>query len=104
MEHIIPLAKKGLTEETNLAYSCFGCNNLKGVLTESIDPISGHIAPLFHPRKHQWNEHFAWNEDFTFIIGKSEIGRATLIALKLNRKSVVNLRKVLAQAGFHPKA
>jgi thioredoxin reductase len=48
------------------------------------------------------NEHFVWNEDFTEIIGKTAKGRVTIKVLKLNRQSVMNLRKILVLAGEHP--
>jgi hypothetical protein len=57
---------------------------------------------LFHPRTHQWWDHFAWSADFTRIEGKTSLGRATIEVLRLNRPGVVNLRRVLAAGGLHP--
>jgi hypothetical protein len=30
--------------------------------TEAIDPTTGHIAPLFHPRRDVWSAHFLMQE------------------------------------------
>jgi hypothetical protein len=85
-----------------LAFSCQGCNNHKYNKTEGYDPASGDKTPLYHPRQHQWNVHFTWNEDFTMLIGLTSIGRARVETLLLNREGVVNLRGLMYAAGEHP--
>ncbi len=102
VEHIIPLSKSGTSESHNLAYACQGCNNRKYNHTEAIDPLTGKTVPLFHPRQHLWSDHFAWNEDYTTLIGLTPTGRATIDRLQLNRSGVVNLRRILHQLGEHP--
>jgi hypothetical protein len=59
-------------------------------------------VPLYHPRQQHWHDHFAWNNDFTLIIGLTPTGRATIQALHLNRSELVNLRRVLYAMGEHP--
>ncbi len=88
----------------NLALSCQGCNNHKYNKTEGRDNISGTIASLYNPRQQKWHEHFAWNEDFTLVIGLTPTGRTTVETLQLNRNGVVNLRRVLYAMGEHPPA
>lgn len=102
IEHIKPLSKEGLTILENLAFSCQRCNNHKFTATESIDPVTGSMAVLYNPRIHIWNEHFEWTEDYTEVLGISSTGRATILRLQLNREGIVNLRRVLYQAGLHP--
>jgi hypothetical protein len=102
IEHIHPVSKGGTNTLENLALSCQGCNGHKSTRTEAFDAISQSTATFYHPRKDNWNEHFAWSADFTEIIGKTAKGRATINALKLNRQRVVNLRKILILAGEHP--
>lgn len=102
IEHIIPVDKGGKTTAANLALSCQGCNSHKHVKTEAVDPLTKQSAPLFHPRRQDWHEHFSWSRDFTQVIGVTSTGRATLLALHLNRPGVVNLRAVLYAAGKHP--
>ena len=60
------------------------------------------MTPLYHPRQHQWAEHFQWSEDLLTLVGKTLTGRATIEHLQLNRAGVVNLRRVLLLAGEHP--
>ncbi|MFZ1398116.1 MAG: HNH endonuclease [Candidatus Promineifilaceae bacterium] len=102
VEHIVPRAKKGSASLDNLALSCQGCNNHKYTFTEAIDPVSGNIVPLFHPRQQNWSDHFVWTEDFLYVIGLTPTGRATVELLRLNREGVVNLRQVLHLVGEHP--
>ena len=99
VEHILPLSRSGKNTLDNLALSCQGCNNHKYNRTEAVDPVSGNTVPLFNPRKQIWSEHFVWNDDFSLVIGITAVGRATVETLKLNRKNIVNLRKVLYEVG-----
>ena len=69
----------------------------------SPDPFSvEHIIPLYHPRQHNWADHFAWSDDGALILGLTPIGRAAVEKLQLNRAGLVNLRRVLVDAGEHP--
>lgn len=86
----------------NLALACQGCNNRKYTSVEAIDPVSGQMVPLYHPRQDQWEEHFGWNEDFSLIVGLTATGRATIEKLQINREGVVNLRRVLHFVDEHP--
>lgn len=102
VEHIIPLVKGGTNLSDNLANACQGCNNHKFVSIAAIDPLTGEIVPLYHPRQQDWTVHFAWNEDYTLLLGLTPTGRATIEKLELNRKGVVNLRRLLHAKGLHP--
>ncbi len=102
VEHTTPKAKGGSDDRDNLALSCQGCNGHKHTATEAIDPINGAIVPLYNPRIHQWDEHFLWDEDFTIVVGRTAIGRATVERLCLNREGVVNLRRMVRRFDRHP--
>lgn len=102
VEHILARANGGTAALDNLALACQGCNNHKYDKMEARDPASGQLAPLYHPRHDRWDEHFAWSEDATLIIGLTPTGRATVDALLLNREGVVNLRRLLYGQGQHP--
>jgi hypothetical protein len=104
IEHILPLDSGGTNDLENLALACQGCNNHKYNKIEGYDPVSHQRVPLYHPRKQQWRDHFAWNQDYTLIIGLTPTGRATVVTLQVNRKGVVNLRQVLYAAKKHPPA
>lgn len=102
IEHVIPTKRGGGNELENLALACQGCNNYKADKIKGLDPQSRKLVPLFHPRRQQWDEHFAWNSDFTALIGVTPIGRATVKTLQLNRQRLVNLRRDFRAWGKHP--
>ena len=102
VEHIIPFCRQGSSDLSNLALSCQGCNNRKYTSIDAIDPATGEVTPLYHPRQDRWTDHFTWNQDYTLMLGLTPTGRATIERLQLNRSGVVNLRRVLCIAGEHP--
>lgn len=104
VEHIEPRVLGGGTELSNLALACDGCNSHKGSKTAGFDPLTREVVPLFHPRQHKWGEHFCWSADYLLVVGLTPIGRATVEVLRLNRRGVVNLRRILSLAGEHPPA
>lgn len=102
VEHILPSSNQGATEVDNLALSCQGCNSYKHTFTSAFDAATGIMAPLFHPRRDKWSEHFAWSNGYREIRGTTAIGRATIVRLRLNRVELVNLRSILVAVGAHP--
>jgi hypothetical protein len=102
VDHITPRSLGGLTTAENLALCCHGCNQHKSNRTSAPDPVTGSPVLLFHPREQRWDEHFAWNEDFTLMLGLTPTGRATIGVLQLNRSGLINLRRVLYAVGEHP--
>ena len=102
MEHITPRALSGATDTDNLALACGGCNGYKGARTTGTDAETGEVVALFHPRRDVWSEHFAWSDDFLFVIGSTARGRATIEVLQTNRTNLRNLRWLLATQNLHP--
>ncbi len=101
-EHILPRSKGGTDSSENLALSCQGCNGHKAAKITAIDPATRKSVALFHPRQNKWNEHFEWTADGTKIVGKTSVGRATVVALHLNRAGLQNLRRLMVLATLHP--
>jgi hypothetical protein len=91
----LPDHSGGSDDLDKLAYACGGCNGVKYDAVEALDPTTGQTAPLFHPRRDQWADHFTWNPDHTQLIGITPTGRATIARLKLSRAEVVRLRRIL---------
>jgi len=102
VDHITPRSLNGLTTAENLALCCHGCNQHKSNRISAPDPVTGSPASLFHPREQRWDEHFAWSEDCTLMLGLTPTGRATIGVLQLNRPGLLNLRRVLYAVGEHP--
>ena len=93
-EHIVPRSNGGETVFENLCLACPSCNRFKAVRKNTIDPVTEISTPFFNPQLQVWNEHFAWNEDASEIVGLTDIGRVTIEALKMNRVQLVRVRKI----------
>ena len=102
LEHIIARKHGGNDGLENLALACAECNLHKSSDLAGIDPESGQLTPLFHPRQDAWDEHFEWIEEFTRIQGRTAIGRATIVRLKMNRPALVVARQRWVEGGYHP--
>jgi hypothetical protein len=100
IDHIIAEQHHGKTELDNLALSCGRCNRNKGPNLSGIDPLTGAIVRLFHPRQDPWRDHFRWNG--AIIEGTTEIGRATVDVLAMNHPEEVAVRRELIESGHFP--
>ena len=95
LDHIIAQQHGGQTTEDNLALSCLFCNKHKGPNIAGIDPQSRRLVRLFHPRRDKWSRHFQWNGPM--LIGRTAIGRATIIVLAINHPQNMALRQALLE-------
>ena len=102
IDHIIPVSLGGPTEEENLWLACSLCNDHKSGRIAALDPDTGSMVRLFNPRFENWIDHFTWNQMGDHIEGLTPTGRATVIALNLNRASLVKARQLWIKAGWHP--
>lgn len=102
IEHILPIAAGGLTERANLWRSCRECNERKGAQVQARDPETGIFVTLYNPRTQRWGDHFRWSEDGLLIIGVTPTGRATIIAVDLNRPHQIVARQRWTLVGWHP--
>lgn len=100
IEHVIPRKHRGSDAEDNLALACFACNNHKGTNLSGLDPQTGELTRLFHPRRDEWNEHFRW--DGVWLAGRTAIGRATVEVLAINLPHRWELRAALLEEGGFP--
>ncbi|AGY58046.1 HNH endonuclease [Gloeobacter kilaueensis] len=101
-DHIVPAVAGGTSTFENLALTCPTCNRNKGRRQSASDPKTGMTESLFHPQQQVWDEHFAWSEDDTQLIGLTPTGRATIEALQMNRPDLMRARKIWRQVGEHP--
>jgi hypothetical protein len=102
IEHIIPLAQGGKSDEHNLCLACAWCNSYKSAKTVAIDPLTQKEASLYNPRTQTWSDHFHWQENGVEIIGLTPTGRATVAALNMNNEYILPARRQWTLAGWHP--
>jgi hypothetical protein len=102
MDHLIPEALGGLTEEDNLWLACSLCNDHKGDRIAAPDPVTGELVRLFDPRHQVWSDHFHWTAEGDRIVGLTPTGRATVALLNLNRPALVRARQAWVMVGWHP--
>lgn len=98
LDHVIARQHGGETVESNLALSCTRCNSYKGPNIAGLDPDSGDLTRLFHPRLDVWTEHFQIVGPI--IQGVTAIGRTTVLVLQFNHEDAVALRGSLIAEGI----
>jgi hypothetical protein len=95
VEHIIPRKHRGDDSMDNLALECIDCNLAKGPNIAGIDPLTGIMSRLFHPRQDAWDDHFVWRG--IYLIGQTAIGRTTVDVLRMNSDDQLQLRTANAR-------
>ena len=100
IDHIIPEKHHGPTQADNLALACLNCNSHKGPNLAGIDPETGELTRLFHPRRDSWNDHFAWAS--AELVGRTAVGRTTIDVLCINLPERIEYRRLLREAGLFP--
>ena len=102
VEHFTPRSRGGTDDLANLNLSCVACNLAKGTAIDALDPITGERVPLFNPRVHRWEEHFEWAADGVTLVGKTSIGAATVVALRMNQPLQQTARPDWRRLGLLP--
>ncbi len=97
IEHIIAQQHGGTDAQENLALACSWCNAVKGPNLSSIDPDSGELTRLYHPRKDLWEDHF--RREGPYILGLTAVGRTTAWLLRFNDTDNLTQRHLLLELG-----
>ncbi|MBB5033697.1 HNH endonuclease [Prosthecobacter vanneervenii] len=97
IEHIIAQQHGGTDAQENLALACSWCNAVKGPNLSSIDPDSGELTRLYHPRKDLWEDHF--RREGPYILGLTAVGRTTAWLLRFNDTDNLAQRHLLLELG-----
>ena len=100
IEHIVAKQHRGAEYPNNLALACHHDNHHKGPNLSGIDPLTGKIVRLFHPRRQRWSRHFCF--DGPMIVGRTQCGRATVAVLAMNAPDRVALRAELISTRVFP--
>src|SRR5262245_44019207 len=98
VDHIVAEKHGGQTDADNLALSCAVCNKFKGSDLTSIDPETGAVVLLFHPRRDRWPSHFQLTN--ARIEPLTPTGRVTVRLLQLNHPDRIAERELLVAAGL----
>jgi hypothetical protein len=98
VEQIVAKQHGGNGSFANLAWACDRCNAYKGTNLSSIDPETGKVIELFHPRLDTWSEHFAIHDGA--VRGLTATGRATVRLLQMNSGRRIDLRRELHNLGL----
>jgi hypothetical protein len=93
IEHIVSKQHGGRDDIDNLALACHRCNLHKGPNLTGVDPLTGGVVSLFHPRGERWAEHFLFRG--VRITGITPTGRATVHLLAMNDTRRLELRSEL---------
>jgi HNH endonuclease len=88
VDHIYAEKHAGPTVEWNLCLACADCNRQKGSDICSLDPETGEVVALYHPRRNRWIEHFRL-ADTGVIEPLTTHGRVTARLLRFNRLDLV---------------
>ncbi len=106
LDHVVPQSADGGDDAENLALACRNCNERRGNRTEAVDFATQVIVPLFHPRRDEWSQHFAWSPDGLRLIGVTAVGRATIELLDINDDRhggrIIQIRRRDFEDGLHP--
>ena len=100
LDHILSLKHAGSSTADNLAYACVLCNRHKGTDVASVEPRTGKVFRLFHPRQDRWSDHFQLVGEF--IEPSTEIGEVTVRLLRLNAAERIAERRILQALGRYP--
>ena len=100
IDHIIARQHGGPTIPENLALSCLHDNTHKGPNIAGIDSLTGRITRLFNPRRDKWTRHFRWEGPYP--VGKTSVGRTTIVVLAMNHAHAVAVRQSLTEEGLFP--
>lgn len=102
VEHIIPQAKDGRDDESNLALACRSCNLFKSDHVTGFDETTNTEISLFNPRSDEWLQHFEVEPETGIIQGITSTGRATVAGLQMNSPAQLAARRQWMSLGLFP--
>jgi hypothetical protein len=97
LDHIIAEVHGGPDAISNLAWSCYYCNTLKGTNLAGWLAKQDEVVRLFHPRKDLWTVHFVWQG--SSLQPRTTIGEVTIQLLKINSDFAIEVRQWLLDVG-----
>ena len=101
VDHVISRKHGGITDASNLAFSCARCNRAKGSDVGSIVATTGQYCRLFNPRIDLWRDHFAI--EGSQLAAKTDIALVTIKMLHLNDPERLAERATLQTIGEYAR-
>ena len=98
LDHIVARQHGGTDEPDNLCLACCFCNRYKGPNLSGVDSVTRQVVRVFDPRLQVWAEHFRW--DGAVLAGQTDIGRATIRTLNINRPDAIAVHRLLMAEGL----
>ena len=102
VEHIIPRMHGGADDLSNLALACRACNLHKADHVTGVNGLTNSEIKLFHPRQDAWEDHFQVHAETGLIEGKTALGRATVMRLRMNSTIQLEARRQWMKLGLFP--
>ena len=97
IDHVIAQQHDGGDSEDNLALACQRCNLLKGPNIAGLDPTTGELTRLFHPRQDAWPDHLRL--EGADVVGLTAVGRTVVRLLEMNESARHSVRESLLLEG-----
>ena len=101
IDHVISRKHGGITDLSNLVFSCARCNRAKGSDIGSVIPATGQYCRMFNPRIDRWEDHFGL--EGPRLIARTDIAEVTVRILRLNDQERMAERTLLQQIREYPK-
>ena len=101
VDHVISRKHGGITDASNLAFSCARCNRAKGSDIGSVLSATGQFCRMFNPRIDRWEEHFG--REGARLFPRTDVAEVTIRILRLNDQERMAERALLQQIGEYPK-
>ena len=98
IEHIVARQHGGTDDPDNLALACSEGSFHKGTNLTGIDPETGQVTRLFHPRRDRWEDHFARDEGN--LVGNTAVGRTSVSLPEMNTGDRFRLRRFVLELGL----
>lgn len=96
VEHLMPRARGGRDDIDNLALACRNCNGAKFTRLRLRDLDTDTDVRIFNPRSDRWSQDFVFRltANGIEIAGRTAVGRATALHLRMNTAKAVEARNL----------
>lgn len=101
VDHIRPIKHNGSDDNETCVCPVINSTATWADNISGYDPETDKLTPLYHPRRHSWDEPLKLEADYT-ITGLTPEGCTTLYVLKINKEIRVQRCQFLTELGMYP--